>query len=88
LVRHKNYRLSLRSSCGLAYLSHHFERVENHKNSAIGSALNAAIQFTLKNSIRISSRMDANIGLGVTIFLTDRLIHRTSASITLPSAAG
>jgi len=64
----KSYRLSIRSSCGLGYLSHHFERVENHKNAAIGSALNAAVQFNLKNSFRITPRMELNLGVGVTHF--------------------
>jgi hypothetical protein len=62
------YCFSIRSACGLGYLTKHFERVENHKNSAIGSALNAAIQFNFENSFRISSRFDLHFTVGLTHF--------------------
>jgi len=68
LLKSDAYRFSIRASCGIGYLSHHFERVENHKNSAIGSALNAAIQVTFKNSILISSRLEYTLSAGLTHF--------------------
>lgn len=57
--------LNLRIGGGLAYLTKCFDRLDNHKNNAIGSHLNGFVNLRLNTAIMLSPawRLDAGIGL-------------------------
>jgi len=57
--------LNLRLGAGLAYLTKAFDRIENHKNAAIGSRLNGFVNIRLNTTVLLSKdwRLDAGLGL-------------------------
>ena len=64
-----NYRLNL----GLAYLNEIFNVDENNFNTAIGSHLNMYFRLGLTTSYRITNKLDATLGLGMTHFSNGNL---------------
>lgn len=77
VFRGGRYYFSIRSSVGLAYLTRHFQRIDNYKNNAIGSAMNAAIQFNFQNTFRISERLEYRLNVG--------FVHFSNASFSTPN---
>jgi hypothetical protein len=67
-VRKKNFQFALQISAGLGYLGKRWHRTEDYKNLAIGSHINAAIQFIGETRYRISKKMFMNLNYGVTHF--------------------
>ncbi|HLG34607.1 MAG TPA: acyloxyacyl hydrolase [Bacteroidia bacterium] len=68
LVRNDKFLFSLRLAEGLGYTTKKFEVDENHKNTAIGSKLNACIQIFFQTSYKISRSTDFKLSLGLTHF--------------------
>ena len=57
LTRNGNTRLYFRGGVGLGYLTKHFDRLENYKNIAIGSSINAAVSMAFQVRTRIMNRL-------------------------------
>lgn len=68
LTKGQKVGLWFRFGVGAGYLSRRFDRTENHKNIAIGSHFNAAIQMMYELRWRIVPRLDFCAGLGLTHF--------------------
>ncbi len=68
LVKKRSFQFDLHLGSGLGYLSKRYERVENHKNLAIGSHLNAAIQIMAETQYRLSNHLFMHLNYGVTHF--------------------
>ena len=85
----KTFQTSVRLGCGLGWISKTFDRIENHKQIAIGSHLNAAIQINFESKIKLSQRLYSNFDIGLTHFsngsfeLPNLGINNASASIGL-----
>jgi hypothetical protein len=60
--------LSLRVGAGIAYLTKKYDRLANHKNNAIGSNLNGAVNFVLENQIFITDKLSLRNGIAFTHF--------------------
>ncbi len=75
----KNNRLTggFRFALGLGYLTKHFDRLENYKNLAIGSHLNAAVNLMLEARYRVSSFLTFTAGIS--------LQHFSNGSLKLPN---
>lgn len=73
----KPTRINGRAGIGLGYLTRSFDRLENHKNIAIGSKLNALVDFRLNSNFRLSQHLRMEIGLG--------LIHASNGSSVVPN---
>jgi hypothetical protein len=65
-VRSDRFLLSLRLAEGLGYTTKKFEPEGNHKNTAIGSRINAAIQVFFQTSYKISRRTNFKLSFGLT----------------------
>lgn len=77
LVRDERLMLSFRVGLGLGYLTKRFDRIDNYKNTAIGSHFNAAANVTFEGRYKISHRLTASIGFG--------LHHFSNGSLKLPN---
>jgi hypothetical protein len=67
-VRKKNFLLSMKVAAGLGYFSKRWQRDEYYQNLAIGSHINAAIQFIGETRYRISKKIFLNLNYGITHF--------------------
>ncbi|HTF04991.1 MAG TPA: acyloxyacyl hydrolase [Bacteroidia bacterium] len=78
LVRgRKNFSLSFRWGWGIGYVTKKFDRIENHKNIAIGSHFNAAVSFRLNAMWQAGERYYVETGVGIT--------HFSNGAVTLPN---
>jgi hypothetical protein len=68
LIRTQAYTLAVRPAAGPGYLTRHFERVENHKDNAIGSAFNIAVQVSFRNTLQLTPRIALLASLGLSHF--------------------
>lgn len=71
-VLHKFY-----FGCGIGYLTKTFDRIDNYKNIAIGSHLNAALRLFYMFDVPISSNFAIESGIGIT--------HFSNGAISLPN---
>lgn len=70
-------RTNIRVGLGLAYLSQRFDRLENHKNIAIGSHLNGLISLGINRDFKLSK----HLRLATAISLT----HASNGSSKVPN---
>lgn len=70
-------RLNLKLGAGLGVLTERFDRVENHKNIAISTRLNVALQIGFDCRVRVADRLDWNTG----VFLT----HFSNGAVRMPN---
>jgi len=68
LTRSDNQSLHFKLGIGVAYLTNHFNRIENYKNFAIGSAFNFSASLYFDYRHKISKRFTLSAGLGLTHF--------------------
>jgi hypothetical protein len=73
----KKFSLNFRWGWGLGWVTKKFDRIENHKNIAIGSHLNAVVSFRLNTMWQVSERLYVETGLGFT--------HFSNGAMTLPN---
>lgn len=77
LLRQNRFGLHFRFGVGLGLFSKKFERFENYKNLAIGSSLNAAINFMVDAKYIISNRFRVSSGISLT--------HFSSGAMAMPN---
>ena len=68
LFQNQDQSLNFRLGVGLGYLTNHYDRLENYKNFAIGSAVNAAGSLFLEYRYKFNSRYTMALGFGLTHF--------------------
>jgi hypothetical protein len=61
-------KLNFRMGMGIAYLTKKFDRIENRKNHAIASNLNATASFQLENYFHLNNRLQLRTGIALTHF--------------------
>ena len=66
-IKRKHFEFNARLGAGLAYLTKYFDRLENNKNSAIASPLNAAISINFEPEWK-TKYIDFGLGLSFTHF--------------------
>lgn len=84
ITPNKPTRLYFRTGIGLGYLTKHFDRLDNYKNIAIGSTLNAAVSLSLELRIRIISRLHLNANISLTHF-SNGSMKTPNYGINIPS---
>lgn len=77
LIKQPKEELNFRLAAGLAYLTQKFDRIENYKYIAIGSNLNAAINFMLEYRWKPYDQLQLSAGL--------QLMHFSNGSIKTPN---
>ncbi len=77
LYRHKNFFFGFRFAIGAGYLTKRFDRIENYKNTAIGTHLNAAINLMFEARYRINTWLTASAGVS--------LQHFSNGSLKMPN---
>jgi hypothetical protein len=77
LYRHKKWFFGFRFAIGVGYLTKKFDRIENYKNTAIGSHLNAAVNMMFEVRYSINSWLTASAGIS--------LQHFSNGSLKLPN---
>jgi hypothetical protein len=77
LYRHKNLMAGFRLALGLGYLTKPFDRIENYKNLAIGSHLNAAVNLMLEARYQLNYYLTLTGGIS--------LQHFSNGSLKLPN---
>jgi hypothetical protein len=75
-----NYRLGL----GLGYLTNNYDQEENHKNTAVSSGLNAALQMRFEYVYNISSHYSALLGLGLNHY-SNGATGKPNSGINIPT---
>ena len=88
LIRSHRYSLSVRPAAGPGYLTRHFDRVENHKDNAIGSAFNVAVQVSFRNTLRLSPGVELHASLGLSHFSNGSLSTPNLGVNNVTAAAG
>jgi len=73
----KKVAFNLRIGMGLAYLTKSFDRLENHKNNAIGSHLNGFVNLRFGAAIKINKAWRIETGVG--------LSHASNGAIKTPN---
>lgn len=68
LTRWDGQSLNFKLGVGAAYLTNHFDRIENYKNFAIGSPINIAASLYFDYRWRPSKRTAVSAGFGLTHF--------------------
>ena len=63
LIRSNRFSLNFRFGVGLGYFSSKFDRLENYKNTAIGSHLNAIINLMFEAKYNLSPRFRVFTGM-------------------------
>ena len=64
LVQKQWFKFNYRVGWGIVYLTKAFDRVENYKNNAIGSDLNAIIAMQMGVELRVTRRLGLTAGIG------------------------
>jgi hypothetical protein len=77
LLGHGWYRLHARIAIGLGYISKPFDPVSNHKNTLLGSHLNASVQASIYQEVRIGKHISWNAGAS--------FLHLSNGLTTLPN---
>jgi len=77
LYRHKDLFFGFRFALGLGILTKKFDRIENYKNIAIGTHLNAAINLMFEVRYRINTWLTASAGIS--------LQHFSNGSLKMPN---
>ncbi len=68
LTRWNNQSVNFKLGVGGAYLTNHFDRIENYKNFAIGSSFNLAASLYFDYRWQVSRRVAVAAGFGLTHF--------------------
>ena len=68
LTRFDKQSLHFKLGIGVAYLTNHFDRIENYKNFAIGSAFNFSASLYFDYRLKLSKRFTFSAGIGLTHF--------------------
>ncbi len=77
LTQNKKTRLFFKTGLGIGYLTKSFNRIENYKNIAIGSNINAAVNLQFELRHKLTDRFIISIGSG--------LIHFSNGSMKTPN---
>ncbi len=77
LCERGSFRLNLKTAIGIGVLTRHFDRLENHKNNIIGSALNGYVQLLLSGSFQTFKHGRTDAGIGFT--------HFSNGAYTMPN---
>ena len=80
----KSTRLYFRTGVGLGYLTKRFDRLENYKNIAIGSHLNAAVSLSFELRAKLASRLYLNTSISLTHF-SNGSMKTPNYGINIPS---
>jgi hypothetical protein len=77
LYKHKNFSFNFRFAIGAGYLTNRFDRINNYKNLAIGSHLNAGVNMMFEARYRINTYLSASAGIC--------LQHFSNGSLKMPN---
>ena len=77
LVKKEKFIFHYKWGGGIGYVSKPFDRVENYKNTAIGSTFNAYVSVLFETRYRIAKRMWLTSGLGFN--------HWSNSSVAVPN---
>lgn len=84
LRRDPDQAISFRLGVGLGYISKPFHRIENFKNIAIGSHINAVVNLMFEYSRRLGRRFVFSTGIGLTHF-SNGAMKSPNFGINIPS---
>src|SRR5210317_941029 len=87
ITPNKTTRLYFRTGVGLGYLTKHFDRLDNYKNIAIGSSLNAAVSLSFELRIKLASRLQLTGSIALTHF-SNGSMKTPNYGINIPSIYG
>ncbi len=85
LIRSNRFALNFGFGLGLGYFSNKFDRLNNYKNTAIGSHLNALINLMFEAKYNLSPRFRLFTGLSFTHFSTGAMVM-PNYGINIPTA--
>jgi len=77
LYRHNDFFFGFRFALGIGYLTERFDRLNNYKNLAIGSHLNAAVNLMFEVRYRLNYAITLSAGIS--------LQHFSNGSLKLPN---
>jgi len=87
IVSREKFKLGFKTGLGLGYMSKKFHRLENYKNLAIGSTLNAAISFELTSKIRLSKRLFLSAGISMN-HISNGTVKTPNYGLNIPAIFG
>ncbi len=79
----KFFKNCITMGAGLAYVNKPFDRIENHKNIAIGSHINLAVNFQYLARFHIHPNFDLDAGIEI-LHLSNTLMKSPNLGINLP----
>ncbi len=82
--RGPRHDLSFRLGAGLAYLTHPYDRIENHKNTIASSALNATIQLRVEYDYALTPHLGLLVGVGLNHY-SNGATSKPNFGVNLPS---
>ncbi len=84
LIERDGFSWNINTGYGLGYVTQRFDRTENHKNIAIGSHLNGAVQLGTNVEYAIADGFALDVALGLTHF-SNASAKTPNLGINLPS---
>jgi hypothetical protein len=84
IVKNQKFQLGFKTGLGIGYLSKKFDRLENYKNLAIGSYINASISFELKCRFTLGKGAYLNAGLSMA-HLSNGTIRTPNYGLNIPA---
>jgi hypothetical protein len=77
ILKYRSFTSSLRLAAGLGWIENPYNKVTNHKNVIIGTAINGYVNGLWQNEWKLTSKMYLNAGLSFS--------HLSNGSSTLPN---
>lgn len=84
LISKKNFKLSFRAGVGLGYETKVWDRVENHKNTAMSTNFNGYVNLRLNTLTTISERFRLEAGFGLS-HLSNGALAKPNLGINFPT---
>lgn len=85
LLKKEKTVLDFKVGLGVGHLSKKFDRLNNYQNQAIGSYLNAAVNFQLRLRLQMSPRTHFNAGISF-LHLSNGTIKTPNYGLNIPNA--
>ena len=86
LIRNPYFLLNFRFGTGLGYMTNKFDRLENYKNVAIGSHLNATVNMFYEFRWKVFRKLFLSGSLGLTHF-SNGALKMPNPGLNIPTAA-
>ena len=85
IFQYRSFKLGLKNGLGLGYLTKKYHRLDNYRNTAIGSNINLALFMGLEGEFALNNNINITTGVGLSHYSNGRT-QMPNKGINIPSA--